>query len=408
MKCPFVAVCPATKGVIGGATFVALLGLSHLALAQEMAPVAGEVVGEAPVVAGNLAAAKEKAMNEAFRQMVEGTFTALLEELGVPGAGAVSPALAALRAGWQQKPRRLVRRHQVLEQGEANGYYRVRLTAELDQVYMRREMERVRGPAVRAVAAGALPLVASGALEAGTALTVALTAAGIAVDVQKNTPAEAGKLRELAGRSGTGAALLVSGQAAVEGPVRGTDQVSVECHIGVRVIFAPPRDPSPERGASGRGFHARASDARASCFATAAAEALGAVVSDLRAASGTGGTRVVTLDLDLNEPAAVSAVLRALQRVGGAHAAEVRRVMVGRVSVQVASGLAPEALAGALARELAPVATVGRGPTQGDRIELQIRLLSPAGSPGGDGISAPGAALPGASPLPGASSQGVP
>ena len=47
------------------------------------------------------------------------------------------------------------------------------------------------------------------------------------------------------------------------------------------------------------------------------------------AAAGSGDLRVVVLDLDINEPAVISPVLRALRKIAGPAAAEVRRVVVG-------------------------------------------------------------------------------
>jgi hypothetical protein len=85
----------------------------------------------------------------------------------------------------------------------------------------------------------------------------------------------------------------------------------------------------------------------------------------------------VMLDLDINESAVISPVLRALRKIAGPVGAEVRRVIVGRVELHVRSRLAPGALLGALSRELAAVATVtATGQAVGDRLPAQVRLLA--------------------------------
>src|SRR5688500_1163782 len=74
-------------------------------------PLAEGVTGQAPIAAGNVAAARERALNEAYRQLVEAAFAGLLAEnaLATPSA-----PLAALRASWLARPKRLVRNYRVL------------------------------------------------------------------------------------------------------------------------------------------------------------------------------------------------------------------------------------------------------------------------------------------------------
>jgi hypothetical protein len=189
---------------------------------------------------------------------------------------------------------------------------------------------------------------------------------------------------------------LVTGRAASEGPVRGTGQQAVECSLGVRLVSADA-GAGAERTASARGFQIQEADARTACFARAARDLLPALLPEV--GGGRSGTaadlRVVTLDLDINEPAVISPVLRALRKIGGATSTEVRRVVVGRVEVRVSSRLTAAALMAGLARELASLATVTRsGSDQGLRVAAQIRLL-PATLP-----PAAAAPVPPASPAP--------
>ena len=322
-----------------------------------------------------MASARERALDEAFRQLVEQGFADLLSETGL---GTPSPALASLRAAWIARPKRLVRNYRVLEQGEVEGTYRVRVSAELDAAHMRREFDRARGTANRGVTPGAVPVVGSGPPEAPAALAPLLEAEGVRAQHQPNVATDEAALRALAARSGRGVVVLVSGRAASEGLVRGTGEQSVECHLGVRLVAADGSARSPERSGSSRAFAGSAEDARASCFSRASRDLLRVLLPDLGLyAGGSGDLRAVMLDLDVNEPAAISPVLRALRKIAGPAAAEVRRVIVGRVEVQVRSRLAPGALLGALSRELASVATVtSTGQAVGDRLPAQVRLVA--------------------------------
>jgi hypothetical protein len=158
--------------------------------------------------------------------------------------------------------------------------------------------------------------------------------------------------------------------------VRGTGQQSVDCQLGVRLIPVEG-SVSGEKGAGGRGFHLTEEEARSACFARATADVLPALLPDLGGAGGgPGADRVITLDLDINEPAVISPVLRALRKLAGPSSTEVRRVVVGRVEARVSSRLPAPALLAALGRELQALATVTRtGPERPDRLQAQIRLL---------------------------------
>jgi hypothetical protein len=356
-------------------------------------PPAEGVVGEAPIAAGNLAAARERALNEAFRQLVEAAFAGLLQESGQ--AGAATPALASLRASWIARPKRLVRSYRVLEQAEQAGVYRVRIAAELDDTYMRREFDRARGGgANRGVAPGMLPVVASGAPEAAVAVVAALNGQGLRAQLQVGGGTDEAALRAVAARAGRGLVVLVTGRAAGEGPVRGTGQQSVDCQLGVRLIPVEGAA-AGEKAAGGRGFHTSEEEARTACFARATADLVPALLPDLGGggAAGPGADRVITLDLDINEPAVISPVLRALRKLAGPSSTEVRRVVVGRVEARVSSRLPPAALLAALGRELQALATVTRtGPERPDRLQAQVRLL-PQTPPAAPATVAPPAAL---------------
>ncbi len=390
MRIATVALWPA---LLGGA--VALAQPQPPPTVPGAAPAPEGVVGHAAIAAGNVASARERALDDAFRQLVEQAFADLVAEAG---GGAVSPPLASLRAAWIARPKRLVRGYRVVEQGEVDGTFRVRVAAELDAAFMRREFDRARGSANRGVTPGAVPVVGSGPPEAPAALASALTAEGMRAQHQLGATDDAG-LRAFAARSGRGVVVAVSARSASEGLVRGTSEQSVECQMTVRLLGPDGGSKGSDRSASSRAFGAAEADARAACFARAARDLLPALLPDLGMVAGAGDLRAVVLDLDIAEPAVISPVLRALRKIAGPAAAEVRRVIVGRVEIHVRSRLSPAALMNALTRELASLATVTRtGQPVGDRLEAQVRLAAvaapPASSPGPGDPTAPGPPSP--------------
>jgi hypothetical protein len=99
------------------------------------------------------------------------------------------------------------------------------------------------------------------------------------------------------------------------------------------------------------------------------------LLPDLGSLGVAGDLRTVILDLDLNEPAVLSPLLRAVRKLAGPTSTEVRRIAVGRVEVGVSTRLSAASLLAGVTRELASVATVTRtGAERGDRITAQIRL----------------------------------
>jgi hypothetical protein len=356
------------------------------------------VVGQAPIAAGNAASARERALDEAFRQLVEKAFADLLAEAGTTTPSA---AQAGVRAAWLQRPRRLVRGYRVLEQTEQNGMLTVRVTADLDETGMRRELDRARGASAgpaRGAVAGVLPVVAQAGPEAATALTAALGAKGVRAELVTGRFADDDALRPLAVKSGRGLALSVTARDEDEGAVRGASIRAHGCEVTVRLV--PAEGAASDRAQRARAFEPPGRDARASCYARATAALLPVLLPEVGALGGGGDLRTVILDLDLNEPAVLSPVLRAVRKLAGAASAEVRRIAVGRVEIGVSTRLAASSLLTGVTRELASVASVVRtGAERGDRITAQVRLVPqtiPAPSPGPAPAppSAPGAAAP--------------
>ena len=333
------------------------------------------VVGEAAIAAGNVASARERALGEAFRSLVEQALGRLLAETG---AHPSTPAISSLRANWLARPKPLVRSYRVLEQSAEAGVFRVRVMADLDETHMRRELERARASANRGVTPGVVPIVSNGPDEAGAAVSSLLSAEGLRTEVRSDPGASESRVREIAARSGRNAAVMITGEALDEGVVRGAGQHAVKCGLGVRVVPASGTSAGRERRAVGRGFNPTKDEAQASCFDSVARELLPGVLPDLGATARSGDLRAVIVDLDVTEPAVLSPVLRATRRIVGSGLVEVRRVMVGRIELRVQTRLSPEGFLSTLVndQELGGVAAVTPGAAPiGDRIAARVRLL---------------------------------
>jgi hypothetical protein len=331
----------------------------------------GTITGEAPIVAGNAASAKQRALDDAFRQAVERSFTVLAAEVGL-----ATPGLAQLRASLFGRAKRYLRSYRIVDQGEEGGRYRVHVDADVDEGLLRRDIERARGASGTAVpvraATGAAVLVAGTPPEAVTALARALGAAGLRADTPPLGAVDEGRARDVAARTGAAGAALVSASATAEGAVRGTGKVAASCRLAVRVLPSSGSQPA-DRGTETRAFADGDEAARTECLARAAGELAPAVAAAL-SGGGTAapGMHLVTLDVDLVEPAALPLLLQALRKAG--NGAEVRRVTVGHVELRATTRMSPPALVASLARELGGTATVTPGAALADRMALQVRL----------------------------------
>jgi hypothetical protein len=337
------------------------------------------VIGEAPIVAGNAASAKQRALDDALRQTVERSFAALAAEEGSP-----TPGLAQLRASLFGRAKRYVRSYRIVGQREEGGRYLIQVEAELDEGMLRRDIDRARGgaatpPPARAVA-GPGVLVAGSPAEAVTALARALGTAGFKADTPPLGTVDEARARDLAVRTGAAGAALISASASPEGAVRGTGKMAASCRVAVRVLPASGGQ-AVDRGTEMRAFADSDEAARLECLTRAA----GDLAAHVTAALSTGGTaapgmRLVTLDVDLVEPAALAPLLQALRKSGSG--VEVRRVTVGHVELRASTRMSAPALVAALARAIGSVAEVTPGAAVADRMALQVRLspteLAPA------------------------------
>ncbi|HVZ72588.1 MAG TPA: hypothetical protein VHJ20_09455, partial [Polyangia bacterium] len=135
-----------TRASLSAVALVAVVALASPARAQQAdaTPPVGVpglriVNGQSPVVGGNAAGARERALDDAFRQAID---QALAEWFDPPTRAAQAKPIKALEG----RARSYVRRYRALEEGEANGAYVVKLEAEVDEPALRRAAERWGAP----------------------------------------------------------------------------------------------------------------------------------------------------------------------------------------------------------------------------------------------------------------------
>jgi hypothetical protein len=357
------------------------------------------VTGQAPVVGGNAAGARERALDDAIRQAVSQALAALVDP---QTRAAQAKTLKAIEA----KARSFVPRYRTVEEGEANGVYTVRLETEVDEIALRRKLERGTAasapPLVTPAKAGAPGmLVAAGDKNAVSAALVAnLVTALSAVNVR----ARAGEPGELTAAAATQAATrasleqaaLVTAEVVPEGMVRGTGRVAVACRANVRLIAAPAGAMVADRAATARVFvdAEKAADGPGQCRAQLASDVAGRLVGAAAATGGgpsSGDLRAVTVDADVVEPAAIPELVKSLRGVGAVSAAELTRVSAGRAEIKVRTRAAPAAIAAALSRAAGMMVTLSDVQISGDTIRARARLraaaqsleaTSPGASPG--------------------------
>ncbi|HEY2899855.1 MAG TPA: hypothetical protein VGL59_04700 [Polyangia bacterium] len=341
----------------------------------------GMRVGSAqiPVVGGNSAGARERALDEALRQTVD---LALSDIVDAPTRATQAKAIRVLMA----RARGYVKRYRTLEEGESAGTYLMRVEAEVDEPALRRATERWSSAAASPIAPSrasslSLLVISSGAPEAGAAAVAALGAVGIAAQLGDPSLVDPARAVQAAAKSALGGVAFVSSSLTDEGSVRGPGKESVSCHLGARVVAAPSGQLIAEPTAQPRVFADRAAAARAECLSRAASEIAGQLVPLVSSsAPAFADLHAVTVDAAVIEPAAVPALLKSLRGLGAVSAAELRRLGAGRAEIKVQTRLGAGALATALAREAAVTLDITAVEPGGDTVRLQARLR-PAPAP---------------------------
>jgi len=331
------------------------------------------VSGQSVVIGGNAAGARERALEEAFRQAVDQSLAEFLD-------AATRAGQARAIKGLEARARTYVRRYRALEEGEANGAYSVHLEVEVDEPALRRAIETWGQSPSRAVppaVVSGILLVSNGAPEATSLLLSALVAAGARAQLAEPAPKDVADAQRAANRANLPQVVLVSAQAAGEGSVRGTGKVAVSCRIAARVISAPSGLALGEPDAAPRAFAADEAGARAECLTRAAGDVAARLAPAGGAVTAPGGElRTVTVEADIVEPAAVVALLKGVRSVGSVSSAELRRVESGHAEIRARTRALATALAPALARDAA--LALSNVEVAGDVIRLRARLRPPA------------------------------
>jgi len=348
-------------------------------------PGAHVVTGQAPVVGGNAAGARERALDDAIKQAVNQALAAMVD----PQARA---AQAKTMKAIEAKARSFVPRYRTLEEGETNGVYTIRLEAEVDEIALRRRLEKGNAPSlppqVTPAKVGAPGvLVAAGDKGEGSAafvtgLVAALSSAGLRARAGDPGETTSSAAAQAAARASLEQAALVTAETVPEGLVRGTGRVAVSCRANVRLLAAPAGNTVAERAATARVFveAEKAGDGAAQCRTQLGADLAGrlaGVTSSGGAAGVAGDLRPVTVDADVVEPAAIPELVRALRGIGAVSAAELTRVSAGRAEIKVRTRAAPAALAAALSRAAGGMITLTDVQTSGDTIRAHVRLKAP-------------------------------
>jgi hypothetical protein len=336
------------------------------------------VTGQSPVVGGNAAAARERALDEALRQAVS---QSLADMLDAPTRAAQAKGVKALEA----RARSYVRGYRTLEEGEAAGTYSVRLEAEVDEVALRRAAERLGNTAAPGQARPTsvrYVLVVSGANDFGPLLAAALEAAGAHAHLVPPAPPGQEPQVQWPAVPDSEAVQLATVRVDVtdEGPVRGTARVASSCRAEVRVTTARMQ-PVAEHTVTPRAFADRPDAARADCLARAAVDLASRMVRTGVTPAGQGDLRTIIVEADVVEPGAVAPLVKAIRSVGAVSSAELRRVSPGRAEIRVRTRTLAPALAPTLSRDGGGVITLSQVEVAGDRIRVKVRLRPAAPPP---------------------------
>ena len=350
--------------------------------APAIAPGARVVTAQAPVVGGNAAGARERALEDAIRQAVTLTLADIVD---AQTRAAQAKTIKAIEA----KARSFVPRYRTLEEGEVAGMYNIRLEVEVDDIALRRRLERPSGPPPPPTTPSrpggpSLLLVPADAGEATASFSAqfrkALAAGGVTVQPAAGVEASVPAAAAAAQRAGMDQAVLIAVDMTPEGPVRGTGRSSWSCRAVARVVAAGSGSAPVERTATTRVFVEGNKPADSACFTPLIGE-LGTRITGAVTAipSGSAGDlRPVTLDADVVEPAAVPALLKSLRGLGAVSSAELQRVAAGRAEIRIRTRAATPALAAALSRTASSMITLSDVATNGDVIRLRARLRPPA------------------------------
>jgi hypothetical protein len=360
---------------------------SAVAAAPPAAPPlpAGTKIGaaEVPIVGGNVASARERALTDALKQAIDQSLTALAPDLRAKQPKTVNQLLG--------KARTFVRRYRTIEEGEAGrGRYAVKLEVDVDEPALLRALDTAPTGAPAGAVTASYLLVGTGADEAADAVARSLAATGAKVERAPRDQREQAHAMENAARSGIGVIAFVNGAATPEGQVRGLGLEAVSCNLSLRLVATGSGLALGDESRAQRSFSERGvEDARKECLARAA----GGVVHALAPAAGARGAsdlRTIVVDADVTEPVVVPTLLKQLRATASVSSVDIRRIVPGRIEVWVRSRLTGSALAGVLGREGATTLALSAFEVTGDLVRLRARMPEAPVVPPGVAPSVPG------------------
>jgi hypothetical protein len=280
--------------------------------------------GQAHIVGGNRAAARERALDEALRAAV---LRAVDAHLGADTRAQRSSEIGVLLTG----ARRLVDRYRVLGESEADGLYRVHVEATVPlhrvQQFLGRKGADAEGTGV-SPAAAARPTVAVRASSADVAasLRTALAEEGAA-------PVAGPPFR---------AQLTVTSRVTEEGEVRGAGVVSVRVELDARLA---QQGMDTAFSASARRFAPDAASARAAALAASARDLSRETVRRLPVAPVPGGVQLTLVGSGRVGYRDARAVATAVGALAGVRAVEPRRFGDREVVLLVRTAMSTDDLA---------------------------------------------------------------
>lgn len=345
-------------------------------------------VAEVPIVGGNLASARERALAEAMKQAVSDAIAVVAPDARVSEPKAVVQVLARART--------FVQRYRTREDGEVGvgqSRYGVKIEAEVDEAALGRAFEKTPAPAAASLGAGAPSylLVANGPPEAADAVYRALAAGGTRVERSREALSP-GAAADFAAHAGLGAIVFANATANREGQVRGVGLEAVSCAVAVRLAAAGTAAALAEDTRTERSFAEREEEARKDCLGRAAGVAVRHVIPQTGTGRSPSDLRTVVADVDVVEPGAVLALLKQLRGSGSVSAVDLRRVLAGRAELAIRSRLTAPALAAAIGRESGGPVVISGVEVSGDLIRMVARSREAAAPPAP--VAAPAANQP--------------
>ena len=331
---------------------VGLLLLTSLARAQEPTPMPApignsfEATGQAPIMSGDRVRARERALDDAFRQVVEHATQALLD-----------PAIFSARSSELKlrifpKARIYVGNYRVLDEGAIGTTFQVHLSAQIATARLSRDLSPFGSTTSKAPEQVQLPRLPNKVLVCsdprGRDSAVKLTTA-MHREASFLQPCDEMQLQQLL-RAGEGeGALVVWVTVDDAGTIRGSDLAAAHARAEAKWIDREGKvkgDEAKEKD----GYGAKIADARDRAATLAIELAVSAlepvVIAKTPKATGTLRARIE----GVSQFSDLTAVIHALSSIPGVFEVTPARFRRGQVDVEISTGLSEAQIIGSLGR----------------------------------------------------------